>query len=162
MASVGSVDHAAFMRRAIELSKEGMRKGEGGPFGAVVVKDGQIVGEGWNLVLKSNDPTAHAEVSAIRDACKKMGSFSLQGCVVYTSCEPCPMCLAAMYWANVESFYFGNSQFDADTIGFRDSIFYSELEKAPGDRKVKAIQILKDEAISAFQEWDAKANKSQY
>ena len=122
------------MRRAVRLSAERMREGAGGPFGAVIVKDGKVVAEGWNRVTSTNDPTAHAEVMAIRSACEKLGTFSLQGCEIYTSCEPCPMCLSAIYWARLDRIYFANSREDAAAIGFDDELIYSrsvEADRAP-------------------------------
>src|SRR6266404_1774250 len=119
----------AFMRRAVELSRERMRQNAGGPFGAVIVKAGEILAEGWNKVTSTNDPTAHAEVSAIRAACARLGTFSLAGCDIYTSCEPCPMCLAAIYWARLDRIYFANSREDAAAIGFDDALIYHEVAK---------------------------------
>jgi len=150
-----------FMQRAIELSVENVKNG-GGPFGAVIVKDGKIVSEGTNRVTADNDPTAHAEVSAIRQAAKKLDTFDLSGCEIYTSCEPCPMCLGAIYWAHLDKIYFGNTKTNAKDIGFDDSFIYDEIALAPQDRKLKSEQFLPDEAIVAFQNWTEKEDKIEY
>ena len=150
-----------FMRKAIALSIKNIENG-GGPFGAVIVKDGKIIATGVNRVTVSNDPTAHAEVSAIRKASGKLGTFDLKGCEIYTSCEPCPMCLGAIYWAHLDKIYYGNSKSDASDIGFDDSFIYKELKLSYTKRKVKAIQILSNEAISAFKLWDSKSDKIEY
>lgn len=150
------------MRRAIKLSRQKMQAGEGGPFGAVVVKDGTIVGEGWNCVTSRNDPTAHAEVVAIRDACARLGTFTLQGCELYTSCEPCPMCLAAAYWARVDRLYYGNTIQDAADIGFDDFYFYRQLSLPIGERDLPMIRMLPDEALEVFGEWARKPDKTPY
>ncbi|WP_374467478.1 nucleoside deaminase [Ferrovibrio sp.] len=155
-------DHAAFMRRAIDLSREHMNAGHGGPFGAVVVLDGAIVGEGWNRVTSTNDPTAHAEVTAIREACAQLGRFDLKGAVLYTSCEPCPMCLAATYWARIDTVYYANEQADAAAINFDDAFLYRQLALPRERRTMKCEQILRDEALAVFREWDAKADKIPY
>lgn len=155
-------DHAAFMRRAIDLSREHMNAGHGGPFGAVVVLDGAIVGEGWNRVTSTNDPTAHAEVTAIREACAQLGRFDLKGAVLYTSCEPCPMCLAATYWARIGTVYYANEQADAAAINFDDAFLYRQLALPRERRTMKCEQILRDEALAVFREWDAKADKIPY
>lgn len=155
-------DHAAFMRRAIALSREHMEAGHGGPFGAVVVMDGKIVGEGWNQVTGSNDPTAHAEVVAIRNACKALGRFDLRGGTIYTSCEPCPMCLAAAYWARVDKLYYANTQEDAAAIDFDDAFLYGELARPMQERSLKCEQILRDEALDVFKAWAAKPDKVLY
>lgn len=151
-----------FMKRAIELSRLHMQKGAGGPFGAVIVKDGKIIGEGWNKVTSANDPTAHAEVSAIRDACKNISNFDLSGAEIYTSCEPCPMCLAAIYWARLDKIYYGNTRKDAANIQFDDDFIYQEVMKDLADRKIPIQQCGHDEAIQVFHEWTAKANKTTY
>jgi tRNA(Arg) A34 adenosine deaminase TadA len=148
-----------FMQRAIELSVENIKNG-GGPFGAVIVKDGKIVAEGTNRVTADNDPTAHAEISAIRKAAKKLKTFDLSGCVIYTSCEPCPMCLSAIYWARLDKIYFGNTKDDAKDIGFDDSFIYDELE--PADRKITMECLLPEEAILAFVDWLSKEDKIRY
>lgn len=150
------------MKRAIELSRIHMQAGAGGPFGAVLVKDGKIIGEGWNQVTSTNDPTAHAEVVAIRNAAKNSKNFELQGAVLYTSCEPCPMCLAAAYWARVERIYFGNSRTEAALHNFDDEFIYQEIPKKLSDRKIPIEQLLKDEAYEVFKEWDLKADKISY
>ncbi len=150
------------MRRAIELSRQKMQAGEGGPFGAVVVKDGTIVGEGWNCVTSRNDPTAHAEVVAIRDACARLRTFTLQGCELYTSCEPCPMCLAATYWARVDRLYYGNTIQDAADIDFDDFYFYRQLSLPIGERDLPMIRMLPDEALEVFGEWARKPDKTPY
>ena len=142
-----------FMRRAIALSREGMEARRGGPFGAVVVADGRIVAEGTNLVTSTNDPTAHAEMVAIRRACAALGRFDLRGAEIYTSCEPCPMCLAAIYWARLDRVTFANDRADAARIGFDDAHIYEQLGLAPHDRHVPTRRLLADEALQAFEEW---------
>lgn len=149
------------MRKAIALSVKNIKNG-GGPFGAVVVKDGKIIAKGVNRVTAQNDPTAHAEVNAIRKASKKLGTFNLEGCEIYTSCEPCPMCLGAIYWAHIDKIFYGNSKTDAKDIGFDDSFIYEELKLNYADRKVKAVQVLSDEAIDAFKLWIEKPDKVEY
>ena len=151
-----------FMRRAIALSAERMRANLGGPFGAVIVKDGEVIAEGWNLVTSENDPTAHAEVSAIRKACAALGTFSLAGCEIYTSCEPCPMCLGAIYWARLDRIYFANSREDAAAIGFDDEFLYREVAKPVGDRTIPTIKLAMPEAEAVFAEWQAKPDKIEY
>lgn len=150
------------MRRAIELSVEGMRAGHGGPFGAIVAADGVVLAEGFNRVLSSHDPTAHAEIVAIRAAANKLGRFSLKGCELFTSCEPCPMCLAAAFWARIDRIYFANGRWDAAEIGFDDSFFYDELALPIADRKIPMSQMMSDEAAVAFREWAAKRDKQPY
>ena len=150
-----------FMQRAIELSVENIKNG-GGPFGAVIVKDGQIISEGTNRVTADHDPTAHAEISAIRQAAEKLNTFDLSGCKIYTSCEPCPMCLGAIYWAHLDEIYFGNTKTDAKNIGFDDSFIYDELKLNPADRKVAMKSLLPDEAILAFENWKNKEDKVAY
>ena len=142
-----------FMRKAIELSIENVKNG-GGPFGAVIVKDGEIVATGVNRVTANHDPTAHAEVSAIRAACQKLGTFDLSGCEIYTSCEPCSMCLGAIYWAHLDKIYYGNNTTDAARIGFDDSFIYDELALKREDRNTAMEELLPDEAIAAFQAWE--------
>jgi len=151
-----------FMARAIQLSLENVRSGRGGPFGAVIVKSGAIIGEGTNQVTFTNDPTAHAEVLAIREACKRLGAFSLENCDIYTSCEPCPMCLGAIYWAHLARIYFANAAEDASKIGFDDSLIYRELAQPHAQRKIPMIQLMRDEALAAFREWQAKPDKIAY
>lgn len=151
-----------FMARAIELSIENVRSGNGGPFAAIVVKDGQIIAEGTNEVTATNDPTAHAEVVAIRGACKKLGTFELKDCDLYTSCEPCPMCLGAIYWARPRQVYFGNTAADAANAGFDDSFIYQEIARPHSQRKIPMSQMMKEEAIEAFRAWSSKADKVRY
>lgn len=156
------MDRATFMRRAIALSREKMQAGEGGPFGAVVVRDGVIVGEGWNRVLGTNDPTAHAEIVAIRAACARLGTFDLQGCDVYTTCEPCPMCLAAILWARIGRLYYANTRDEAAAIGFDDEHFYREVALPLHGRGLPAERLLADEARAVFGEWLAKPDRVSY
>lgn len=151
-----------FMMRAIELAREGVEADAGGPFGCVIVKDGEIVGEGNNRVTSTNDPTAHAEVVAIREACAKLGSFQLDGCVVYTSCEPCPMCLGAIYWARPAAIFYAGTRDDAAAAGFDDELFYRELELPNEDRKLSMRQMMRDEARTAFRAWIEKEDKTEY
>lgn len=155
-------DHAAFMRRAIALSREHMQAGHGGPFGAVVVVDGRIVGEGWNQVTGTNDPTAHAEVVAIREACRTLGRFDLRGATLYTSCEPCPMCLSAAYWARIDGLYYANTQDDAAAIDFDDAFLYRELALPMEKRTLPCAPLLRDEALTVFNEWRDKPDKVPY
>ena len=154
--------HADFMRQAIAISARRMRDGLGGPFGALVVKDGEVIAEGFNQVTTANDPTAHAEVMAIRDACRKLGAFSLAGCAIYTSCEPCPMCLAAIYWARIERIYYANSRGDAAAIGFDDDHIYREIPKAIEERAIPMTRLALPEAAAVFAEWDNKEDKVTY
>lgn len=154
--------HEDFMRAAIQLSLEGMRSGKGGPFGAVVVKAGVIIGKGHNQVASMNDPTAHAEVVAIRDACRHLGHFQLDDCILYTSCEPCPMCLGAIYWARPKQIFYACTKADAAEIDFDDDFIYRELELPLPDRKIPAIQLLQSEGLVAFQEWRDKMDKVVY
>ena len=151
-----------FMARAIQLSIEGVRSGRGGPFGAVVVRAGKIVAEGQNQVTSTNDPTAHAEVLAIRQACASLSVFQLTDCELYTSCEPCPMCLGAIYWARLSRIYFANTAEDAAQVGFDDSLLYSELKKPHLQRRIPAIQMMREEALLGFAAWAAKADKIAY
>ena len=150
------------MRKAIDISLRTMRRGAGGPFGAVVVRKGKIVGKGWNRVTSANDPTAHAEVEAIRDACRRLKSFQLTDCELYTSCEPCPMCLSAMYWARLKRVYFGNTRKDAAAIDFDDDFIYREIPLPMGKRNLPMRQLMRKEALTAFQEWENKADKVRY
>jgi Cytosine/adenosine deaminases len=149
------------MRKAIKLSIENVKNG-GGPFGAVIAKDGKIISTGVNRVTKDNDPTAHAEVNAIRKATRKLKTFDLSGCEIFTSCEPCPMCLGAIYWAHLDKLYYGNSKTNAKDIGFDDSFIYDELELKPADRKIATQQLLPEEAIRAFEDWTSKEDKVEY
>lgn len=151
-----------FMTRAIQLSIDGAHSGRGGPFGAVIVRDGKIVAEGINQVTSSNDPTAHAEVLAIRLACAKLGVFELKDCELYTSCEPCPMCLGAIYWARLARIFFANTHEDAAKIGFDDSLLYSELKQPHSQRRIPTLQIMREEALAGFRAWEAKPDKIPY
>jgi guanine deaminase len=151
-----------FLRRAIALATRNVLTAAGGPFGAVVVRDGKIVGEGANSVTTTNDPTAHGEVNAIRAAAKSLGTFSLAGCALYTSCEPCPMCLAAAYWARLDAVYYGASAADAARAGFDDAFLYDELRKNAPERKLSSTQLLADEAWASFAAWIAAPNKVEY
>lgn len=151
-----------FMDRAIDLARIGMNQNHGGPFGCVIVKDGQIVGEGHNRVTTSNDPTAHAEVVAIRDACKHLGTFQLTGCDVYTSCEPCPMCLGALYWARPDRIFYAANRSDASEAGFDDSFIYDEISVPASERSIKTSSINRDKALKLFDEWDEKEDKLAY
>ncbi len=152
-----------FMQRAIELAEKGMDSGAGGPFGAVIVNSqGEVVGEGYNQVTTLNDPTAHAEVVAIRNACKKLNDFQLEGCTIYTSCEPCPMCLGAIYWARPARIIFGCSRKDAAGIGFDDDFIYREITVDIPDRKITTLQILQHQAIQVFHKWREKEDKLEY
>ena len=149
------------MKRAIELSVESINKG-GGPFGSVIVKDNKIIAEGSNKVTPTNDPTAHGEIVAIRDACKKLNNFNLSGCELYSNCEPCPMCLSAIYWARINKIFFANTREDARKIDFDDSLIYSEFKKNINERKIPMVQIMRDEALKAFELWDKKKYKVKY
>lgn len=149
------------MRRAIELSENSVKSG-GGPFGAVIARDGEIIAEGSNNVTIDMDPTAHAEVSTIRKACKKLGTFDLSGCVIYTSCEPCPMCFGAIYWAHLEKIYYANDRKDAGKIGFDDDFIYEEIAVKPQYRKKPSEILLPNEAINAFRMWEKKEDKTEY
>jgi guanine deaminase len=150
------------MAAAIAHSSKGMRAGRGGPFGAVVAKDGRIIGEGSNRVISTSDPTAHAEVVAIREACRALGVFQLEGCVLYTSCEPCPMCLAAAYWARIDRIVFANSRKDAADIGFGDDYIYREIPLDPKDRMLPMQRLMGRQARAVFKEWQRKADKIPY
>jgi tRNA(Arg) A34 adenosine deaminase TadA len=154
--------HEKFLRRAVRLSAERMREGAGGPFGAVIVKDGEVISEGWNGVTSENDPTAHAEVAAIRNACAALGTFSLKGCDIYASCEPCPMCLAAIYWARLDRVFFANTRADAAAIGFDDDLIYREIGKPVEDRVIPTLHIPMSEAAAVFAEWREKPDKLEY
>jgi len=151
-----------FMREAIRLSREGMERGDGGPFGAVVTKGDRIVGKGWNRVTSANDPTAHAEVTAIRDACRALGTFSLDGCEIYCSCEPCPMCLAAIHWARLEAIRFAATGEDAAAAGFDDRAIYDEVRKTAVQRALPAMQGLREEAAEVFAAWMKKPDRVEY
>ena len=151
-----------FMLEAIRISREKMRRGAGGPFGAVVVRDGRIIARGWNRVTSANDPTAHAEVTAIRAACRKLKSFHLDDCELYTSCEPCPMCLAAIYWARFKKVFYANTRRDAARIEFDDDLIYREVARPVARRKLAMQQLLRPEALKVFAEWQAKPDKVRY
>jgi len=151
-----------FMREAIRLSLQKMRQGQGGPFGAVVVRGNRIVGRGFNLVTSANDPTAHAEIIAIRAACRRLKTFQLADCEIYSSCEPCPMCLAAIYWARLRAVYYANTRRDAARIGFDDAFLYRQIGLPPARRKLPMQQVMRSEALAAFAEWSAKPNKIPY
>jgi tRNA(Arg) A34 adenosine deaminase TadA len=151
-----------FMREAIKEAEAGMRGGRGGPFGCVIVRAGKVVARGHNRVTSTNDPTAHAEVTAIREACTALGRFSLEDCELYTSCEPCPMCLAAIYWARIPRVFYGNTRGDAAAIGFDDDFIYQQIPLPPERRAIDMKLILRDEAQGAFKEWMTKADKVKY
>lgn len=150
------------MARAIELAIENVRSGRGGPFAAVVVRDGRILAEGANSVTATNDPTAHAEITAIRNACRKLGAFELRDCEIYTSCEPCPMCLGAIYWARPARVYFGCTTSDASQAGFDDTFIYKEIVRPYTDRAIPAISVMREEAVEVFRVWEASPNKVSY
>lgn len=156
------MDHEYFMNKAVELSLENMRAGKGGPFGAIIVKDGKIIWTGANHVTSENDPTAHAEVVAIRDACKYLGTFQLDDCVIYTSCEPCPMCLGAIYRARPKAIYYANTRQDAAAIGFDDDFIYQESEKKLNERSLPIHNLGRENAIKVFDEWKQKADRIEY
>ncbi len=151
-----------FMREAIRLADEGMRAGHGGPFGCVIVRHGEIVARGHNCVTSANDPTAHAEVTAIREACRTLKTFQLPDCELYTSCEPCPMCLAAIYWAHIPTVFYGNTRADAAAIGFDDDFIYRQIPLPPEQRTVKMTPLLRDAAQSSFLAWSENPNKLLY
>jgi guanine deaminase len=152
----------AFMARAIQLSVDNVRTGRGGPFGTVIVKEGIVVAEAANQVTAANDPTAHAEVLAIRQACQRFSCFELRGCDLYTSCEPCPMCLGAIYWARIDKVYFGNLAADAAKIGFDDSAIYAEITQPHAQREIPMIQMMREEALAAFRAWVQYPDKIRY
>lgn len=151
-----------FLERAITLSRHGMEDGHGGPFGCVIVKDGEIIGEGYNQVTSSNDPTAHAEVVAIRDACRKLGTYQLTGCEVYTSCEPCPMCLGAIYWARPQKVVYANTRADAAAVEFDDDFIYQEINAHMHDRKIPFIHVPHPLAAKVFEQWRELEQKKKY
>jgi tRNA(Arg) A34 adenosine deaminase TadA len=155
-------DDAIFLARAIALSHERMQGGFGGPFGALVVRDGKVLAEGWNEVTSTLDPTAHAEVTAIRRACKAVGDFHLEGATLYTSCEPCPLCLSAAYWAHIKRIVYANTREEAAAIGFDDAFIYDEIPKSPSARRIAMEHHPRDDARAAFAAWMAKADKVQY
>lgn len=155
-------EHSVFMERAIELSKEGMLNEMGGPFGCVIVKDGKIIAEGCNSVTSNNDPTAHAEVVAIRKACHELGVYQLKGCILYTSCEPCPMCLGAIYWARPDQVFYANTKQDAASIGFDDDFIYKEIPLPDAERQIEFNHLHLDSAYKVFELWEEKGNKKLY
>ena len=150
-----------FMKRAVELSIKSVSSGTG-PFGAVIVKDDKIISEGFNTVTLTNDPTSHAEIAAIRIACKNLNNFSLEGCDLYTTCEPCPMCLSAIYWARINKIFYANTRSDAQKIDFSDALIYEELNKKIKERKIPMHQIMREEALKAFEMWEKKEDKVKY
>lgn len=150
------------MQRAIELARKGMLAGDGGPFGAVIVRDGDIIGEGWNRVLRDKDPTAHGEVTAIRDACRKAGDFSLESCEIHTTGEPCPMCLGAIHWARIGKIYYGFSISDAQSAGFDDQDFYKEFAKPPAERSIPATALMPDEARALLEDYRSLPDTKRY
>lgn len=156
------MNHEGYMREAIRISEDGLKSGRGGPFGCVVVKAGKVVGRGGNQVTSTCDPTAHAEVVAIRDACKALGTFKLDGCTLYASCEPCPMCLSAIYWARIPEVYYGNTRQDAAAIGFDDDFIYGQIPLDPDKRTVAMRPLLPGEAKGAFTSWASKTDKVAY
>jgi guanine deaminase len=151
-----------FMQQAIDLATENVTSGRGGPFGCVIVRNGEVIATGANCVTSQNDPTAHAEITAIRNACKKLSSFQLAECEVYTSCEPCPMCMAALYWSRCAAVYYGNTAADAASIGFDDDFLYQELKKPLGDRLLPIRPLLRKEAFASFAAWQSSSNKIDY
>jgi tRNA(Arg) A34 adenosine deaminase TadA len=155
-------DKIRFMELVIDMAAKNVEKGKGGPFAAIVVKGGRIIGKGTNLVTSINDPTAHAEIIAIREACKNLNSFHLHGCEIYTSCEPCPMCLGAIYWARIEKVYYAGTREDAMSAGFDDSKFYEEICKSPAERTIKMEQMLQQDVRQAFDRWINKKDKIPY
>ena len=156
-----TAEDAKFMQQAIDLSIENVANG-GGPFGAVIVRDGEVIATGTNRVTANCDPTAHAEVSAIRAACAKLGDFKLSGCTIYSSCDPCPMCLSALYWAGVERIFYGNTKQDAKEIDFDDSFIYDQLDLDYEDRSIKCQHFMREEALAAFRKWEEKEDKVRY
>lgn len=154
--------HREFMEMAIRMARQNVESGKGGPFGAVIVKDEQVVASAMNEVIADDDPTAHAEVVAIRRACKKLGTYQLQGCDLYSSCEPCPMCLGAIYWARPEKVYFAASRKDAAASGFDDDLIYDEISIDPDKRQIPFVNVMRNEALEAFREWDASGLKIKY
>ena len=154
--------HEDFMQMAIELSEYNVKQGLGGPFGAIIVKDGMVIARSANKVVQQNDPTAHAEVSAIRLACQELDTYSLAGCEIYTSCEPCPMCLGAIYWARIDKIYYANTKADAASIGFDDHFIYRELELSMDKRKLPIVQLMRDEALNVFKLWSETEGKIEY
>jgi tRNA(Arg) A34 adenosine deaminase TadA len=156
------MNHENFMREAIKEAEAGMRGGRGGPFGCVIVRRGELIARGNNRVTSTNDPTAHAEVTAIREACTKLGSYSLADCELYTNCEPCPMCLAAAYWARIPTLYYATTRVDAAAVGFDDDFIYEQIPLPPEKRALVMRPLLREEALTVFREWAAKADKLKY
>jgi tRNA(Arg) A34 adenosine deaminase TadA len=156
------MDSESWMGKAIELARENVRAGRGGPFAALVVKDGALLASGTNLVTSTNDPTAHAEIVAIREACRALGSFQLAGCEVYTTCEPCPMCMGAIYWARPARLYYAGTRADAARVGFDDAYIYEQIETPVEARAIPMTQLMREGALSAFAEWERKSDKIQY
>ena len=154
--------HEDFMRMAIELAENNVVQGQGGPFGAVIVKDGMVVARSANKVVPNNDPTAHAEISVIRLACQELETFNLAGCEIYTSCEPCPMCLGAIYWARIDKIHYANTKADAAAAGFDDAFIYEELDKPLDKRKLPIVQLMRDEAMNAFKLWSEFEGRKEY
>lgn len=152
----------ALMREAIRLSRENVARGIGGPFAAIVARNGEILAVGTNQVTSRNDPTAHAEIVAIRNACETLGTFELKGCELYATCEPCPMCLGAIYWARLNRVFFGNTRYDAARIGFDDSFIYDEIARPFSERKIPMLPLLRDEALAAFRDWERSETKKPY
>ena len=155
-------ENRIYMQEAISLANENVHNGKGGPFGAVVVKDGVVVGRGGNRVTTSNDPTAHAEIVAIREATKKLGTFDLSGCDIYASCEPCPMCLGAIYWAHIDKLYYAATKDDAAKASFDDSFIYAEIAKPKDQRQLQSVQMMREDAIKIFEEWNESEKKTPY
>jgi guanine deaminase len=151
-----------FMKEAIALSLQNIRNGRGGPFAALVVKDGRVIARGTNLVTSTNDPTAHAEIVAIREACKVLGTFQLKGCELYTTCEPCPMCMGAIYWARPSRVYYASTRDDAAEAGFDDSLIYEEIQRPVNERRIPMTQLMHEQALDAFREWEKKTDKIVY
>lgn len=162
MSNAFSTNDETFLREAIDLAGEHSQRRDGGPFGAIVVREGTILSRGWNQVTSMNDPTAHAEVMAIRAACRELSDFRLPGCVLYASCEPCPMCLAAAYWARIDRLVYAATRDDAAAIGFDDSRLYSELAQSPERRQLRFTQLLRTEAVAMMERWNAMADKVRY
>jgi tRNA(Arg) A34 adenosine deaminase TadA len=156
------MDSESWMAKAIELARENVRAGRGGPFAALVVRDGALVASGTNLVTSTNDPTAHAEIVAIREACRALGSFQLAGCEVYTTCEPCPMCMGAIYWARPARLYYAGTRADAARVGFDDAYIYEQIETPVEARAIPMTQLMREGALAAFAEWERKSDKVQY
>lgn len=159
---MAGTNHEELMREAIALSLRNVQENNGGPFAALIAREGKVISLGKNLVTSTNDPTAHAEIIAIREACRETGSFKLDGCVIYTTCEPCPMCLGAIYWARLEKIYYANSREEAAKIGFDDRLIYREISLPISQRKIPAERLMQDEAFIAFREWERKENKKRY